>query len=77
MSEIKNVGLATVMSIIVPGLGQTYNGEIAKGIMFYIILLVLLLSVSILIGFVLCSLFWVYNIYDAFTTANRINKVGC
>lgn len=36
-SERKSSGIAAIASVIVPGLGQVYNGQIGKGIMFFII----------------------------------------
>ena len=55
------------------GLGQIYNGQIGKGIMFIIIGVILVLTMFILIGFILYPLFWIYNIYDAYNTAKKIN----
>ncbi len=61
--------LAAVCSFLVPGLGQVYNGEgYAKGFMYYI---------GIYIGYILLFIpgfaIWVYSIYNAYTTANKIN----
>lgn len=71
--ERKSPGVAAVLSVILVGLGQIYNGQIGKGIAFIVIGLVLAYSMFILIGFVLYPLFWIYNIYDAYTTAKKIN----
>ena len=30
-------------------------------------------TMLILIGFILYSIFWIYNIYDAYSTAKKIN----
>ncbi len=50
---------AALLSLLVPGGGQVYNGQLLKG-------------VSI---FLLCWLIlpWLYGVYDAFVTAKRIN----
>jgi len=61
--------LAAVCSFLVPGLGQVYNGEgYVKGFMYYI---------GIYIGFILLLIpglaIWAYSIYNAYTTANKIN----
>ena len=33
VAGIKNAGLAAVLSAVVPGLGQIYNGQLGKGIL--------------------------------------------
>ncbi len=72
----KNPGLAAVFSFFFPGLGQIYNGEIGKGLMFIVVGGVFMLLMIVLIGFILLPLFWIYNIYDAYKTAERINLTG-
>jgi TM2 domain-containing membrane protein YozV len=72
--EIKSSGIAAVLSLILPGLGQIYNGQIGKGLIFMIIITpILALTVLVIIGFVLLPLFWILNIYDAYRTAKKIN----
>jgi len=73
MFERKNEGLAAVLSFLFVGLGQIYNGEISKGIMFIIVGVIAVLTMFLLIGFIIYPLFWIYNIYDAFNTAKEIN----
>jgi len=34
----KSVGLAAVLGFLIPGLGQTYDGQIAKGLIVVVIL---------------------------------------
>ena len=72
-TDQKSAGLAVVLSFFVPGLGQIYNGQIGKGIGFIILGGVLALTMFILIGFILYPLFWIYNLYDAYSTAEKIN----
>jgi len=73
--QIKSSGLAAVLSFFIPGLGQIYNGEIAKGLVIMFILLPLAaVSIIILIGFLLLPILYVYTIYDAYNTAEKINK---
>jgi TM2 domain-containing membrane protein YozV len=73
MAQRKNEGLAAVLSFLFLGLGQIYNGQIGKGILFIIVGVISVFSMLILIGFLLYPLFWIYNIYDAYTTAKAIN----
>ncbi len=72
--EKKSSGIAAIASFIIPGLGQIYNGQIGKGIVFIIIAIIFGLLMIVLIGFILLPLFWVYNIYDAYKTAEQINS---
>jgi len=73
MADQKSPGVAAVLSFVFTGLGQIYNGQIGKGIMFLIIGFICALTLIILIGFILYPVFWIYNIYDAYTTAKNIN----
>jgi TM2 domain-containing membrane protein YozV len=72
-SEPKSPGIAAVLSFLFTGLGQIYNGQIEKGIMFVIIGIICIFTVVVLIGFILYPAFWIYNIYDAYRSAKLIN----
>lgn len=69
----KNEGLAAVLSFLFTGLGQIYNGQIAKGIIFVVVGIVFAGLIFVLIGIILYPIFWIYNIYDAYATAKKIN----
>jgi TM2 domain-containing membrane protein YozV len=71
--ERKNPGFAVILSFFFTGLGQIYNGQIGKGLLFIVIGGILALTMVILIGFILYPLFWVYNLYDAYNAAKKIN----
>jgi TM2 domain-containing membrane protein YozV len=93
-TQKKSTGLAALLSFFISGLGQIYNGEIGKGIIFIIIyiffglivvssflassfalgLLVSLniVTVSLAIAY---FLFWIYCIYDAYETAEKLNNI--
>ena len=73
---VKNPGVAAVLSFFVMGLGQMYNGEIAKGLIFIVLYALSVLAMFILIGFLTTPILWAYGIYDAHKTANRINEFG-
>ncbi len=73
-TDKKSSGIAAIASFFIPGLGQIYNGQIGKGIMYIIIGIIFALLMIVLIGFILYTLFWAYNIYDAYTTAEKINR---
>jgi len=70
----KNPGLAAVLSFFYMGLGQIYNGEIAKGIMFIIFYAISWLLMFILIGFITTPIMWIYGMWDAYSSAERINR---
>ena len=83
----KNAGVSAIMSALIPGLGQIYNGQIGKGILCFIVGCVLLgfylaipvpppgsdlITASGLIATVL-FFFWLGIIYYAYSTAKEIN----
>lgn len=72
--EIKNPWLAAILSLLVAGLGQIYNGEIGKGIAFFVVAIVLGLTLIIVIGFILVPIWWIYCAYDAYKVAEAINS---
>ena len=69
----KNPLLAAFLSLVIPGLGQAYNGQLLKGIAFFIIQSINAFLIFILIGLLTVPLFWLYTIWDAYATAKRIN----
>ena len=64
----KNPGVAAVLSFFIPGLGQIYNGQIGMGIL--LLFLTAALYFTIFLGIIL----HLYLIYDAYTTATKMNK---
>jgi len=73
---LKNPGLAAVLSFFWAGLGQIYNGHIGKAILFMIIegILWIITFATLFIGVVLLIPFWIYNIWDAYKSAERFNN---
>jgi TM2 domain-containing membrane protein YozV len=89
MTEKKSPILAAVLSLFIPGLGQIYNGDLIKGLAFIVIGIILallafvlvipaMMASALLVLVLLLSIpylvFWAYNIYDAYTTADKINS---
>lgn len=70
----KDPGIAAVLSFFVSGLGQIYNGEIGKGIAFMVVQLVNFALVFVLVGFLTLPAVWLFAIYDAYKSAERINE---
>jgi hypothetical protein len=87
-TDTRNPWQAVAFSFVVPGWGQWYNGKTVTGLKFFGVFLILIISMYIakfaniyflsgmaaaflLLGI---SLVWVYGLYDAYKTAERINK---
>jgi TM2 domain-containing membrane protein YozV len=69
----KNPGLAAILSFFYMGLGQIYNGQLSKGIAFIIAYSISWLLMFILIGFITTPILWIYGMYDAYKSAEKIN----
>ncbi|MDE1824843.1 MAG: SHOCT domain-containing protein [Candidatus Micrarchaeota archaeon] len=74
MAEQKSSGIAVILSFLIPGLGQIYNGQIGKGILFIFLSIVFGLMSIILIGIPLYLILWVYGMYDAYRIAEATNS---
>jgi TM2 domain-containing membrane protein YozV len=75
----KNPALATILSFFFSGLGQIYNGEIGKGIVFIVLYGISLALMLIVIGFITTPILWIWvwiwGMVDANSSAKRINEV--
>jgi TM2 domain-containing membrane protein YozV len=71
---MKNPGLAAVLSFFICGLGQIYNGQIMKGIIVIVCYAIAWGLTFIVIGFFIVPIFWIWGMYDAYKTAENINK---
>lgn len=75
----RSVGLAVVLSFLWTGLGQLYNHETAKGVLFFVLILVL--AVVAVLFWWLCFpvfpylIFWMYGMYDAYVRAQEYNHM--
>lgn len=70
----KNSGIAAVLSFLIIGLGQLYNGQIGKGLLLFGGAVVSGFLTTIIIGFILLPAIWLYGIYDAYKVANSLNE---
>ena len=73
-NDAKNPGLAAVFSFFWTGLGQIYNGQIGKGILFIVAFAVSVVLMFVLIGFITSPILWIWGMYDAYTSAQKINN---
>jgi TM2 domain-containing membrane protein YozV len=62
----KNPILAAILSFVIPGLGQVYNGQIVKGIVIFVAFII-----GIFLVVIPGVIVWLYGIYDAYTTAQK------
>jgi hypothetical protein len=60
---------AAILSLIIPGLGQSYNGRTDEGVE-----IALVTGMGLMLYLVPGILFWAYGIYDAFSAARKINS---
>lgn len=72
----KNSGLAAVLSFFFTGLGQIYNGQIGKGILFIFVQLINIGLMFVFIGFFTYPIVWIWGMVDAYKTAERINSAS-
>jgi TM2 domain-containing membrane protein YozV len=56
------------------GLGQIYNGQIGKGIIFIILYVISWLLMFVLIGFITTPILWIWGMIDANRSAKKINE---
>ena len=70
--------MALIISLILPGIGTVYAGNVIKGIIIFIVALILgaLATVFLLgiIAYILYIIVWLYGMYDAYTTAKATGE---
>ncbi|MDQ3658345.1 MAG: hypothetical protein M3338_01540 [Actinomycetota bacterium] len=66
--------LAAVLSLVLSGLGQIYNGEVIKGVIFIVAQLINAALTTILIGWILMPIVGLWAMIDAYVTAKRNNR---
>ncbi len=69
----KRSKISAIASLIFPGLGQFYNRQIGKGILFFILGVVcawyiyyFILGIFITLPMIFITIYWAYNVYDAY-----------
>jgi TM2 domain-containing membrane protein YozV len=72
----KNMIIALVLSFFVTGLGNVYNGLTMRGLVEFVIAIVLgLLNMYVSSIFVIIALLWaLYVLYDTYQCTNAINN---
>ena len=69
-----NAILAAILSFLIPGLGQAYAGDIKKGVIFFVIALVLGIIIVYVLGgatwaYIISLIYEIYAAYDAYQMA--------
>lgn len=64
MAETKNPGTAAVLSLLIPGVGQIYNGDFLRGVFWLIITPGFWIGTAGLFG-------WPFHLVSAFTAHRR------
>ena len=72
--SMRNPILAAILSLIVAGLGQIYNGQVTKGVIFIVIQLINGALTAVLIGWFLLPLVGLWAVIDAYLTAKHNNE---
>lgn len=71
---MRNPILAAILSLILSGLGQIYNGQITKGVIFIVVQLINAALTTVLIGWVLMPIVGLWAMIDAYVVAKRNNE---
>ncbi len=63
--------LAAIISLILPGIGQVYAGQVMKGIIMFIIAIIIGLLASYVSGYIaiISLIYAIYAAYDAYQVA--------
>jgi TM2 domain-containing membrane protein YozV len=70
----KNPAVATILSFFFMGLGQIYNGQIGKAVIFIILYAISIGLMFIIIGFITTPILWIWGMVDANKSAKKINE---
>lgn len=71
---MRNPILAAVLSLILSGLGQIYNGQVLKGVIFIVVQLINAALTAVLIGWILMPIVGLWATIDAYLVAKRNNE---
>jgi TM2 domain-containing membrane protein YozV len=64
------------LSFLFIGLGQAYNGEIAKAVVFLILYALSIFLTFFMIGFLTTPILWIWSMVDAYRSSQKMNRVG-
>jgi TM2 domain-containing membrane protein YozV len=67
MATVRNPGIAAVLSALIPGIGQFYNGDFLRGIFWLIVTPGLWIGSGGTLG-------WIFHVISAYTAYSRARK---
>lgn len=80
----KSPVLAAILSALLCGLGQVYNGRVLRGVILFVLVSIVFAVGSVLGAFtfglglvpfaVVAGAIWIFGVVDAFTGSRRINR---
>lgn len=70
----KNPTTATILSFFICGLGQIYNGQIGKGILFIVLYAISIALMYVIVGFITTPILWIWGMVDANKSAKKVNQ---
>jgi TM2 domain-containing membrane protein YozV len=73
-SQEKSPLVALLLSFLISGLGQIYNGSTSKGIIMVVVYVVCWASGALVIPLIVLFILWVWGMVDAYSEANTINE---
>ncbi|HPC28311.1 MAG TPA: hypothetical protein PKX17_06250 [Candidatus Methanomethylicus sp.] len=71
----KSPVLALILSFLLPGLGQIYDGNAQKGIIMILAVIACAFLTLFIIGIFLYIALWLYGMYDAYKAAEEYNSL--
>jgi len=71
---MKNKWISTVLSLLFPGLGHLYLGEVKKGILLVVADIISILLMSVIVGVILLPIVYIYAIIDSYKLTGDINQ---
>ena len=70
----KNPVLAAILSFLIVGVGQIYLGLTKKGLILLLAAIISGVLMLVFIGFITWFIVWIYAIYDAYNSAEKMNR---
>lgn len=71
--HFKNAWIALMLNVMATGLGELYCGRIGQGLLFLMIHVTNFALMYWFIGIITGPIFWLYGLFHAIDTAERIN----
>ena len=66
--EEQKHGIPALLSFFIPGLGQLIKGDIGKGILIILGMIISSILILIVVGIITTPILWIWNIYDAYNS---------